>query len=113
MELQSQLDYIFKGMDVYGADANRIGSVDYVYFGSDTAVDTVPELETLKAELTEALGGFKAFPPPVYSRLHRYGFIRIRRGFLRSDVIVVPQQIANVEDDSVYLNVDNDSLLKG
>ena len=113
MELQSQLDYIFKGMEVYDWNGDPVGTVEYVYFGGDSGVNEVPDIDSLKNEMSEAMGGVKGFPTPVYSRLHRYGFIRAKRGFLRADVFIVPQQIANVEDDRVYLSVESNALLKG
>jgi hypothetical protein len=113
MEVQSQLDYIFKGMEVYDWNGDHVGTVEYVYFGADTSADEMFDIDTLKSELSEAMGGIKGFPTPVYSRLHRYGFIRVKRGFLRPDMFIVPQQIANVEDDRVYLSVETHALLKG
>ena len=113
MELQSQLDYIFKGMEVYDWNGDHVGTVEYVYFGSNADINEMQEIDTLKDTMSEATGGVKGFPIPVYSRLHRYGFIRVKRGFLRADVFIVPQQIANVEDDRVYLSVESNALLKG
>jgi hypothetical protein len=113
MEAHNQLNYIINGMDVFDVNGKRIGSVEYIYHGKDTTLTDNPNIETLQAEMHEALGGTKDFPYPVYSRLYHYGFIRVGRNFFQSDIFVVPQQIDDIEEASVYLNAATDALLKG
>jgi hypothetical protein len=113
MQAQNQLKHIVKDMTVYNIDEDTIGLVQYVYFGKDSAIEPIPEMSELKTELQEAMGGIKNFPPPVYTRLYGYGFVRICRGFFQSDLFVLPEQIADVDEDNVYLKVQTYQLLKG
>lgn len=112
MEAHDQLNYITNGMDVFDVNGKRVGTVQHIYSGNDMVLTNNPDMQTVRAELQEALGGEKDFPTPVYSRLYRYGFLHVRRGLFLPDVFIVPQQIDDVEEASLYLNVPIDELLK-
>jgi hypothetical protein len=42
--------------------------------------------------------------------MYRDGFIRVRRGFFKGDVIVIPTQIMDLGAESVFLEVTLDEL---
>ena len=98
------LERVEEGMDVYDADANSLGKVDRVYFGSMQAEG--PEgYGRERSWVEEFVEIFDAdeLPEPLRERLLANGFIRIEGGLFGDDRYVMPDQIAAVTGGGVVL----------
>mgnify|MGYP001313382605 FL=1 len=116
----SFLSRINEGMDVFDRTGDKIGEVDYVYFGeTDVATPEVeaqsvsnrdPREDTLVDLVADA---FRAddMPDELRQRLQMHGFLKLSTGMLRSDRYVLPEQIASITSNAVHLNVALDELL--
>lgn len=119
---------IHEGAKVYDREQNEIGQVDDVFLGSAND-DTIDSAETTAAgsypagtdtqSITPnfAMGGARNLSDnePVTSvknRLLREGYVHIETGILSRDRVVLPEQIAKVEDRKLTLKVTKDQLLK-
>jgi hypothetical protein len=119
---------IHEGAKVYDREHNEIGHVDDVFLGY-VQTDTVDSAETTAAGSFPAGTNTQSITPnfamggtanasdsePVKSvknRLLREGFVHIETGILSRDRVVLPDQIAKVEDRALVLNVTKDQLLK-
>jgi hypothetical protein len=124
-KLRSLLRNIHEGMEVFDSNGDKVGTVDDLYFGADsddmarhgagaaTAPDPSMRSETLVEDIADALFGNDNLPEEMRQRLLNNGFIRVDgSGFLASDLYVLPEQIASVDDDDVHLNVTREGLLK-
>jgi len=115
----SMLTRIKEGMKVLDRSGDKIGDVDYVYFGDDnpatpeveaaTTSDREPREETLVDVVAEAFTT-DDMPKELRERLKLHGFIKVSTGMLRSDRYAMPEQIASVAGDEVHLNVALDDL---
>ena len=115
----SFMSRINEGMDVFDRTGDKVGEVDYVYFGE---IDpTTPEVEATtpsdrdprEASVVDIVAdAFRAddLPEELRERLQMHGFIRLNTGMLRSDRYVLPEQIASVTSNAVHLNVKLDEL---
>lgn len=123
MEQPNILTQIREEMTVFDRNGDRVGDVVFVQMtdelpgepGPETATPTASEATydgTLVEDIAEAFVGESDLPDEMRDRLRREGFIRVDVGMLRSDRFVLPEQIASVTSDGVYLNVDGDDLLK-
>jgi hypothetical protein len=122
------LEQIREGMQVVDSQEKEVGKVKSVFFGAmadqpdyegvgaATNQGSSPELypsDTLTSAIAEAFTGSDQVPEEVRSRLIHSGFIRIdRAGLFSRDAFVMPDQIASVSEDLVYLSVTKDHLLK-
>lgn len=111
-QLMSQVK---EGMPVYDSEGKHIGSVDSLHYGQIEAATTKGEHnqrdESLIENLAEALAPSENMPDELRARLLRHGFIRIDSGILSSDVYVVPENLARV-DEHVHLSIKKDKLIK-
>ncbi len=111
-----------QGMEVYDADGDHIGNVEFVQMGDEdptnlgveTATDDRPELRdsSLVEDVARAFVTEDNVPEELAERMRRYGYIRLDAGLLRSDRFVMHDQISSVTEDRVNLNVKGDGLLK-
>lgn len=123
----SILNLVHEGMDVYDREDKRVGTVEQLFFGSASTMDTddyEAQTPTVDKELdygrdsivdaiAEAFDPGDDIPEVLQNRLLQQGFIRIDgAGLFASDRYVVPDQIARVSDDKVYLKVSQDDLIK-
>jgi hypothetical protein len=51
-------------------------------------------------------------PEVLAERLKRHGFVRLEGGLLKGHRYALPEQIARVDADGVYLNVDENELIE-
>lgn len=119
-DVMAFLSRINEGMEVFDRTGDKIGQVDYVYFGEDNPVtpeaeaadvsERNPREENLVDIVAEAFRG-NDMPDEMRERLQMHGFIRLNTGMLRSDRYVLPEQIASVTDNAVHLNATLDELL--
>ena len=118
------LTAIREDMDVYGANGDHIGEVDFVYMGASSPVENAMgtgAATTANTELrnegildvvAEALDG-NDMPQVLRARLEHEGFIRIESdGLFSRDRFVLPEQIASVGNDRVTLKVNKSDLIK-
>lgn len=123
------LNYVREGMTVYDAEDEEIGRVETVYFGSKgveedrTGAGTLPiggpeeiqHPDSWFRRLVDILALEPDFemPEELAERLLRRGFIRIDSAHLfGSDAFVLPDQIESASEEGVWLNVNEDDLLK-
>lgn len=112
MFTQQELTQVVEGMEVYDRDGNEIGKVDTFRLGEGTLKTTETDTVTIVETISDALGGHKELPTVLYARLYDKGFVRIKRGLFRSDMLIVPEQIDEVNAVSIHLNVDESELMK-
>jgi hypothetical protein len=104
-----KLNDVREGMTVYDKRGAKIGQVKFVHNGAGTMAD-VPDIITLKEEMDNVLGWSVTLPTALYPEMYREGFARVRRGFFKSDVIVLPSHILDLGAESVFLDVPLDEL---
>ncbi|WP_119071654.1 hypothetical protein [Aggregatilinea lenta] len=119
----TMLESIHEGMDVYDAENNKIGTVDYIQFGDDdpstpkveaaTARDPNAGDKTFIDDVAEALTSGPDLPEAIRAQLLREGYIKIDSGLLRSDRYAVLSQVSSVSNDRVTLNTRRDELATG
>lgn len=112
MFTQQELSQVVEGMEVYDGAGNRIGTVESFRPGEGTIKATETDTVTIAETISEALGGHKDLPTVLYSRLYDKGFVRIKRGLFRRDMLIMPDQIADLNEVSLHLSVDEDELIK-
>lgn len=118
------LTRIREDMEVYGANGDHIGEVEFVYMGASspvanemgTGAATTANTELRSESLLDVVAN--AFrddniPEVLRTRLEHDGFIRVEAdGLFTSDRYVLPEQIASVSNDRVILTVNKDDLIK-
>jgi len=120
---KSILTVIREDMDVYDANNDHIGEVEFVYLGGagpeagqrGQGAATVEDIDLTDGTLADVIArAFGDDEPPdvVRKRLLYYGFIRVDTGLFHSDRYVQGDQIAAVRGGNVYLNVTRDDLAK-
>src|SRR5687767_1012490 len=112
---KSILTAVREDMDVFDANNERIGEVEFVYFGAAgpdaghrgqgaASVEDIDLTDNTLADIIARAFGDDEPPDVVRKRLLYYGFIRVDRGLLHSDRFVQGDQIAAVRGGNVYLN---------
>jgi len=114
--------HVHEGMDVFDLNGDKIGEVKFVRLSDEIASTEYPETATagkvddtnssLIEDIADVFTDWPELPEEMRQRLLRSGFVRIGRGLLKSDLVAMPEQIANVTQDAVYLNAAEDTLLK-
>lgn len=116
----SVLAQIHEGMDVFDRTGDKVGEVDYVYFGDEDAttpeadVATPSERATRDNTIVDVLAeAFRTedLPQELRERLQVHGFVKVSTGMLRSDRFVLPEQIASVTGEAVHLDAAFDELI--
>jgi hypothetical protein len=112
---------IKEDMDVYDIEDNKIGTVEAIHFGDEdlaqagaetaSAKRPTDEQNDLAEAFREVLSSTNALPEEIRERLIRFGFVKVDAGLLRSDRLVLADQIAAVTDDRVRLKVGADDLI--
>ncbi|MDX1662579.1 MAG: hypothetical protein R3272_02225 [Candidatus Promineifilaceae bacterium] len=98
------LERVKEGMDIYDADEDKIGEVDRVYFGTMQAEGASGyEMEDSWIEDFVDVFDTDDLPEPLRESLLANGFIRIEGGLFGSDRYVMPEQIAAVTEEGVFL----------
>ncbi len=120
------LKQVREGMMVYDQEGKKVGKVKEIYLGavSDevneqgigpaTAYDPDIREDSLLDNIAEAFAAADdKLPKVLRNRLLHHGFIRINStGLFASDRYALPDQIASISDDGVYLSVLRDELIK-
>lgn len=116
------LTQVREGMDVLDSAGDKIGTVETLKMTEedpDTArVEQMEPDQGLSRNTTfldDLIDVFRTddVPEELHQSLLRKGFIRIDAdGIFAADRYVLPEQIANVNDDKVNLTVHKDQLIK-
>lgn len=112
-----KIEMVRDGMKVVDADGKNVGKVEFVKMGDPgAATEQGNETENtgLLGNIAEAVGGEPEpdVPGPMRARLLRSGYVKIDGGiFFGTDRYVAPEQIANVQGDTVYLHAMKDELV--
>lgn len=110
------LQQIYRGMHVYDAEGNEVGTVDYVQFGdenphqpgAETATVNPGQRNTSTSFVESIVDVFRPdeVPEAVKARLVRHGFVLVDAPSLfNTDRYVSPDQIQSVSGDRVTLKV--------
>lgn len=110
---------VSSGMKVMTASGKEIGKVDVVQMADVNAVTSPREdwgnvVDPLSKVGYAVFGVGSHIPDTVRHRLLQLGYLLVdgKGWFLDQDHYVASDQIARVEGDSVYLNVDEDQLYR-
>lgn len=119
------LTQVREGMDVYGPDNEKVGTVKQVYMGGgsdpaemrrqevETGTPTRGTDETFLGDLFSAFTPTEGMPDELRQRLERDGFIEIdSAGLFAGDRFATPDEIARVTGDRVVLSVSKNQLPK-
>ncbi len=121
------LNTIREGMDVYDNEGDRIGQVDFVYFGAATDVQqnlgtgpaapaAADDVQMRDDSLIDAFAEVfdpGEVPEELREKLMQSGYIRLdAEGLFAADRFITPEQIASVREKDVQLNVTRDQLIK-
>lgn len=122
---QSILNDVHEGMNVYDVNRDKIGTVDYVQFGaasdSQRAQGSGPatvapadnDYDQPLVDMVASVFNPGDMPDEMAQKLQHSGFVRIdSNGLFAADRYVIPDHIARVDRDGLYLNVTNDELLR-
>lgn len=96
---------IVEGMEVYDRDGKRIGTVKAYRSGEGTVNTNRADIVTMANAIDEAMGKHKTLPTVMYTRLYDEGFVSIKRGFMRSNVVAFLPQVDDIHGDAIFLNV--------
>ena len=123
-ERGNPLRQVHEGMKVYDRNDREIGTVERVYLGElsptannlglgpATARDPDQPSNNLVQDFAAAFEEDN-IPQEMRERLQRMGFARVEsKGLFSSDRYVLPEQIARVEGDRVFLKTKKDDLFK-
>ena len=119
------LTQVYESMDVYDRTGDKIGTVEYLYFGAvseeadksglgpTTASEGGPHEGSPIEDFAKVFSAEDRVPEPLRERLRRHGFMRIdSTGLFAADRYVMADQIADVSDDRVTLRVTREELIK-
>jgi hypothetical protein len=110
------------GMKVFDSEGHHIGKVDGLKF-PENAIDPsaepatvdkadTPDVNPVIEAVAEAFGR-EDIPEPLRSQLLRDGYVHLdASGLFAADRYVLPEQIARMGEDGIYLNVTRDALIK-
>jgi hypothetical protein len=106
------LSEIVEGMDVYDSDGMRIGTVEGIHQGEGAEKANSTDIDNIKHVIDLALGNIPDLPDETFTRMFEQGFIHVKRGLLRRDCVVFPEQIDDIGEENVYLNIENPDITK-
>lgn len=123
LKKQEVLNRIHEGMTIYDNEQNRVGTVDTVYMGEankETAGTELPatapsntgERNTLAEDVANIFDPRDKIPEELAERLRYHGYVKIDGGWFGADRYVLPEQIASVNDEGVYLTSDHGTPVK-
>jgi hypothetical protein len=112
---------IKKDMPVYDRYDEKVGTVAEIRFGDDDPRTPEPESvqasapqeqgSTLVEDLAQAFRAGPNLPPPLRARLDRMGYLKLAGGLFQKDTYVLPNQIAQVDEERVTLSVPGGELV--
>ena len=112
MFTMQKLSQVAHGMEVYNSAGENIGAVYDFHLGEGTLTTTETEIETIVDTISEIFGKQAKLPMVLYRRIYDQGFVYIKNGLFRPDLIILPEQIEVINEAGVYLNVTQDKLVK-
>lgn len=121
--MMTLLQQIHKGMHVYDAERNEVGTVDYVQFGdedpsqpgAETATVNPGQRDTSDSFVENIIDVFRPddLPEVLRARLVCHGFVRVDApGLFNADRYISPDQIQSVSEDKVMLKVRKAELIR-
>lgn len=113
------IEMVRDGMKVVDSKGKNVGKVEFVKMGDPgAATEQGNEIQNtgLMGNIAEAVGGDEwepDVPGPMRARLLRSGYLKVDGGFFfGTDRYVAPEQISNVQGDTVFLRAMKDELVK-
>lgn len=112
------IEMVRDGMKVVDSEGKNVGTVEFVKMGDPGAATeqgNEPRDTGLLGNIAEAIGAEPEpdVPDAMRARLLRSGYLKVDGGFFfGTDRYVSPEQIANVQGDTVYLRAMKDQLVK-
>ncbi len=118
------LSKVYKGMEVYDVEGDKVGTVERVFLGAvgqesenraqgprTAPVPDPTKDESFVEDLSDVFDPEDKIPDVVRERLLRHGFIRVEGAELfDQDQYVIPEQIAAIDEDGVKLRIVRDEL---
>jgi hypothetical protein len=115
-EMQNQIRLVRDHMPVQDALNIKVGSVDFVHYGTDefavgaSALEAMPLNEDLVSPMALELMPRGNLDDATRERMLRNGFVKIKTGLLSADRFALADWIERVENGVVRLNVRKDQL---
>ena len=109
--IQTRLIDVREGMMVFDNSGNIVGRVTFIRFGEGNSETHLPDVIIIQEIVTDWLGCATTIPAFLYADIYRDGYIRIEQDLQQVDVIALPNQIAKVGADTLYLEVPLSDLL--
>jgi hypothetical protein len=119
------LKYVREGMDVFDSNKKRVGTIEDLYLGASsekenaqgTGAATTPKRQwwddSLVDDIVQAFAPEDEMPEVLRDRLLQHGYIRVNGpGLFAGDRYILPEQIASITEDHVYLNVVREDLIR-
>lgn len=120
--MTNPLSIVHEGMTVLDRHGEKIGSVDWVKMTDDDPATNAPIQVTAEGnevgdrtvlDIVAEAFRIDEIPEELRARLMRQGFMRMDAdGIFASDRYVLPDQIALVSDQNVFLDVEKSALIK-
>lgn len=104
-----ELSTIVEGMTICDVDGKQVGTIDTFYLGEDVLGNNGSDKNTIKEAFHNIIGE-NTLPDNLKLEIYESGFFYIECGFLRDNVIILPHQIEDIDEEDVRLNVRNDEL---
>jgi hypothetical protein len=114
-----------EGMEVFDRNNKRIGTIEDLYLGESSEKDnargtgaaTIPKRhwwdDNLIEDIAEAFAPEDEIPEVLRDRLLQSGYIQVSGpGLFAGDRYILPEQIASITEDRVYLSVAREDLIR-
>lgn len=112
MQARQELNQVVVGMEVYDSGGEKVGTIKGSRLGEGTIKTTKTDTAVILHTISEALGKPKNLSSTLSARLFEEGFIHIKRGRLRGDVLTFPRHVDSVNGNTVRLKVKQSELIK-
>ncbi len=104
-----ELSTIVEGMTICDVDGEKVGTIDTFFLGEDVLGSNGSDKNTIKEAIHNIIDE-NNLPDKLKAEIYESGFFYIECGFLRDNVIILPHQIEDIDEEDVVLNVRNDEL---
>lgn len=109
-KLHSELSTIVEGMTICDADGKQVGTVDTFYFGEDILGSNGADKETIEEAINNILGD-DVLSHDLKTEINESGFLYIECGFLQDNVLILPHQIKDIQEEEILLKITEAELL--
>ena len=97
-------------MTICDADGKQVGTVDTFYFGEDILGTNGADKETIEEAINNILGE-DVLSHDLKTEIYESGFLYIECGFLQDNVLILPHQIKDIQEEEILLKITEAELL--